>query len=215
MISVLLDTNAYLRLAKRIKPLLGVKFAQKDYILTILKDVEKEVNRSARLQSLFPWFDDDELDQERLAKQVRLSKDEKAQIQAATSVLRAYVLENADSYTSYGRSPPSQTDCYCLAFGQIRPAIVVTDDLGMHQLADDFGIPVWHGHELLKKMLSAKLINNELVREIYDALELNNDLPRSSRKSLGPRQKLNIQNKPSSHNNSRTVQRSKIEHSVC
>jgi hypothetical protein len=89
------------------------------------------------------------------------------------------VLENAESYTSYGRSPPSQTDCFCLAFGQIRPSIVVTDDLGMHQLAEDFDIKIWHGHELLKKMLSAKMIDNDLVREIFNALELNDDLPRS------------------------------------
>lgn len=80
-----------------------------------------------------------------------------------------------------GRSPPSPTDCFILAFGQIRPAIVATDDLGMHQLARDFDIPVWHGHELLKKMLSAKLIENTLVREIYEALENNDDLPQSWR----------------------------------
>ena len=38
MTLVLLDTNTYLRLAKRIRPLLGVKFGQKDYVLTVLKD---------------------------------------------------------------------------------------------------------------------------------------------------------------------------------
>jgi len=173
---VLLDTNAYLRLAKRIKPLLGVEFGQKQYILTILQDVENEVHQSARLKFHYPWFDDPALAQERLAKKFRLSKDEKQQMQAATSVLRAHVLEYAATYTSRGRSPPSLTDCSCLAFGQIRPAIVATDDLGMHQLAKDFGITIWHGHELLKKMLSAKLIDNVLVREIYDALELNGDL---------------------------------------
>ena len=43
MIRVLLDTNAYLRLAKRIRPLLGVTFGQKRYTLTILKQVEDEV----------------------------------------------------------------------------------------------------------------------------------------------------------------------------
>jgi len=32
---VLLDTNAYLRLAKRVRPLLGVPFGQKRYVLTI------------------------------------------------------------------------------------------------------------------------------------------------------------------------------------
>jgi hypothetical protein len=178
---VLLDTNAYLRLAKRIKPMLGVKFGQKEYVLTILKDVENEVHKSSRLRFLYPWFEDAELAAERLAKRVRLSDDEKKQLQASTSVLRAHVLSNVTTYTSQGRSPPSPTDCYILAFGQIRPAIVATDDLGMHQLAKEFEITVWHGHELLKKMLSAKLITTELVREIYDALEINEDLPRAWR----------------------------------
>ena len=179
MTLILLDTNAYLRLAKRIKPLLGVSFGQKGYVLTILKDVEDEVHTSARLQELFPWFDNSPLKEERLAKRVRFSADEKAQLNAMTSVLRAHVLENADVYTTRGRSPPSRTDCYCLAFGQVRTAIVATDDLGMHQLADVFELPVFHCHDVLKKMLTAKTIDKVMVTEIYHALEINNDLPRS------------------------------------
>ena len=181
MTLVLLDTNAYLRLAKRIKPMLGVKFGQKDYVLTILKNVEDEIHKSPKLRFRFPWFDNPELAAERLAKRVRLSEEEKSQLQAATSVLRAHVLGNAAIYTTQGRSPPSPTDCFILAFGQIRPAIVVTDDLGMHLLAKEFEIPVWHGHELLKKMLGAKLIDSALVRDIYEALENNGDLPQSWR----------------------------------
>lgn len=177
MTLVLLDTNAYLRLAKRIKPLLGIEFGQKPYELTILKDVEDEVRKSKRLQFLYPWFDDALFVEERFAKRIRLSASEKATLKAATSVLRAHVLENAGAYTDRGRSPPSETDCCCLAFGQIRAAIVATDDLGMHLLAQDFDIHVWHGHELLKKVLSAKLIDSVLVREIYEALEGNGDLP--------------------------------------
>ena len=92
------------------------------------------------------------------------------------AVLQAHVLSNVASYTTLNRNPPSPTDRFILAFGQIRPAIVATDDLGMHLLARDFDIPVWHGHELLKKMLGAKLIENVLVREIYEALENNGDL---------------------------------------
>ena len=181
MTLVLLDTNAYLRLAKRVKPLLGKEFGQKGYVLTVLKQVEDEVHGNSRLRFLYPWFDNQELVNERLATRVRLSEGEKQQLDAATSVLRAHVLANAASYTSHGRSPPSPTDCFILAFGQIRTTTVVTDDLGMHLLAKDFDIPVWHGHELLKKMLSAKLIDNELVREIYGALENNDDLPQSWR----------------------------------
>jgi len=180
---VLLDTNAYLRLAKRIRPMLGVKFGQKEYILTILKQVEDEVHSNQRLQFLYPWFDVPEFANERLASTVRLSKEEKEQINIVSGVFRAHVLENATVYTSNGRSPPSPTDCFILAFGQIRPAIVATDDLGMHMLAKDFGLDkmVWHGHELLKKMLSAKLIDKTLVRGIFEALENNNDLPVSWR----------------------------------
>ena len=119
------------------------------------------------------------MNSERMSKQVRLSKDEWTKIEAAASVLRAHVLSDPLGYTTQGRSPPSPTDCFILAFGQVRPAIVVTDDLGMHKLADDFEIGIWHGHDLLKKMLSAKVITNELVREIFTALENNNDLPRT------------------------------------
>lgn len=181
MTLVLLDTNAYLRLAKRIRPLLGKPFGQKEYILTILKQIEDEVYRNPRLKFNYPWFTESGLSAERLAKQVRLGKEERTQIEAAASVLRAYVLADPHGYTTHGREPPSPTDCFLLAFGQVRPAIVVTDDLGMHKLAKDFDIDIWHGHELLKKMLSAKVIDNDLVREIYTALENNDDLPHSWR----------------------------------
>lgn len=183
---VLLDTNAYLRLAKRVRPLLGKKFGQKDYVLTILKDVQNEVLRQPRLQFLYPWFDADELlEQERLSNTIKLSKDEKATLAAAASALHGIVQMDPGRFMKHHRSPPSYTDCRVLAFGQIRPAVVVTDDLAMHELANMTEIgDVWHGHELLKKMLSAKLIDSNLVREIYTALESrrwdgSSDLPAS------------------------------------
>jgi hypothetical protein len=77
---VLLDTNTYLRLAKRVRPAVGVAFGQKGYVLTILKAVEDEVHRSPRLRHKYPWFDDDEFAAERMAKQVRLSADERNSI---------------------------------------------------------------------------------------------------------------------------------------
>ena len=88
---VLLDTNAYLRLAKRIQPLLGVAFGQKNYELTILREVEDEVSRQPRLQLQFPWFETEPYSTERLAKRTRLSKVEKNQITAVKSILLDYV----------------------------------------------------------------------------------------------------------------------------
>lgn len=176
---VLLDTNAYLRLAKRVRPAVGVRFGQKGYVLTIHKSVEDEVHRNPRLKAKYPWFDADEFADERLAKQVRLSEDEKQSIEAAQSVLHGWVLSDVDRYTSGGRSPPGPTDCWLLALGQVKSAIVVTDDLGMHELAKDFDISVWHGYELLDKLRSAKVVDGALIRDIYEALEANGDLTKS------------------------------------
>ena len=36
--------------------MLGVKFGQKEYVITILPEIEKEVLRSSRLMHNFPWF---------------------------------------------------------------------------------------------------------------------------------------------------------------
>ncbi|VWX59400.1 conserved hypothetical protein [Burkholderiales bacterium 8X] len=179
MTLVLLDTNAYLRLAKRVRPAVGIKFGQKGYVLTVHKSVEDEVHRNARLRATYPWFDGHEFASERLAKQIRLSEADKASVQAAQSVLHGWVLADPERYTSKGRSPPSATDCFLLALGQVKPAIVVTDDLGMHVLANEFGIFVWHGYELLEKLRSAKVVDPPLIREIYQSLEANGDYPRT------------------------------------
>lgn len=176
MTLVLLDTNVYARLAKRIRPLLGKKFGQNEYVLTVLRDVEDEVHRSPKLKFKYPWFDGENFANERLAFTPRLSSDEKATLASATSVLLGVVQMDLGRFMSKGRAPPGEIDCRMLAFGQIRSAIVVTDDIGMHELASLVKIKVWHGPELLKKMLGAKLIENNLVREIYEALEANQDM---------------------------------------
>jgi hypothetical protein len=179
---VLLDTNAYLRLAKRVRPMLGVPFGQKRYVLSILQDVEAEVHASPRLRFRYPWFDTDgALVQERLARRLRLSRDEREQIDAAADVLLDAVRRDPMRWMQGGGSPPGPTDCRVLALGLVKGAIVATDDLGMHRLATEFDLSVWHGWELLAKLRSAKVASDELVREVFAALEVNDDLPASWR----------------------------------
>lgn len=180
---VLLDTNTYLRLAKRIRPAVGRQFGQVPYIVVILKAVEEEVHRNPKLQFKNPWFDEPEFEQERMAKQTRLSAAEKQDMKLVQDVLLGTVQLDIDKYTSHGRSPPGATDCWLLAYGQVKGAVVVTDDLGMHTLAAEVGLKVWHGFELLAKLKSAKVASNELVRDIYDALERNGDVTETWRKA--------------------------------
>jgi predicted nuclease of predicted toxin-antitoxin system len=173
---VLLDTNTYLRLAKRIRPAVGRQFGQVPYVVVVLKAVEEEVHRNPKLQFKNPWFDEPEFAQERMAKQTRLSAAEKQDMKLVQEVLLGTVQLDIDKYTSHGRSPPGATDCWLLAYGQVKGAIVVTDDLGMHTLAAEVGLKVWHGYELLAKLKSAKVVDNDLIRDIYDALERNSDM---------------------------------------
>ncbi|HEY3540320.1 MAG TPA: hypothetical protein VGL01_23150 [Trinickia sp.] len=173
MTLLLLDTNAYLRFAKRIKPLLGVPFGSKNYHLTVMPIVEDEFYRSARLRERFPWFGGEDLAEERLATRVRLSADEKAALAAAASVLRQSVTADPLRF----QNPPSKADCEILAFTLVREAVVVTDDLSMHTLAGEFGISAMHGHQALHKMFSARKVDKAMIRELYAALEANGDLP--------------------------------------
>lgn len=84
---VLLDTCAYLRLAKRIRPFVGLEFGQKPYVLTILKEVEAEVHAGAKLRFQYPWFDNEEFATERLAKTMRLSASDRQSMVIAQGVL--------------------------------------------------------------------------------------------------------------------------------
>ena len=180
---VLLDTNTYLRLAKRIRPAVGRQFGQVPYIVVILKAVEEEVHRNPKLQFKNPWFDEPEFARQRMAKQTRLSAAEKQEMKLVQDVLIGTVQLDVDKYTSHGRSPPGATDCWLLAYGQVKGAVVVTDDLGMHTLASEVGLKVWHGFELLAKLKTAKVVDNDLVRDIYDALERNGDMTETWRKA--------------------------------
>lgn len=173
---VLLDTNTYLRLAKRIRPAVGRQFGQVPYVVVILKAVEEEVRRNPKLRFKNPWFDEPEFALERMAKQTRLSAADKQEMKLVQDVLMGTVQLDVDKYTTHGRSPPGPTDCWLLAYAHVKNAIVVTDDLGMHTLAAEAGLKVWHGFELLAKLKTAKEVDNDLVREIFDALERNGDL---------------------------------------
>jgi hypothetical protein len=176
---VLLDTNVYLRLAKRVRPLLGSPFSVNNYTVTILADVENEVlNRNSTLLYYNPWFTQQALSSERLAHTIRLTASEKVNLDNAISVFQGLV-KGDQRYLEKGRSPPSRTDCKVLAFSQIRTSIIVTDDLGMHLLASETGVTVWHGYQLIEQMLIAGVIDADLVRSVYDALENNGDMTKT------------------------------------
>ena len=61
---ILVDTNAYLRLARTIRPLLFVPFGDNEYCLYILPELNAEL-AGRKLQSKFPWVDEDQFTENR------------------------------------------------------------------------------------------------------------------------------------------------------
>lgn len=175
--TILLDTNAYLRLAKRIQPLLGKKFnPAKDYTLVVLREVADEVHRQPRLVRQYPWFDGPEYAEERKNHGARLTRDQKGEAAENKKFLLSHVARNARAYLLHGRDPPSDTDCYVLGVAMACNWCVATDDENMHALSRDFEVKCLYAYDVLHKLLSADMIDKAKVIEIYEALEVNGDI---------------------------------------
>jgi len=177
--TILLDTNAYLRLARRIKPLLATSpFNRfKEYHLVVLNEVRAEVQRNPRLKAKFPWFFDGDFMADREAKTLRFSAEERASVKAKEQFLLDWVSDNIAEFMSARRSPPGGADCRVLAAAMVRNAMVATDDEGMIHLAQEMGIPAMRCCDVLHKMWAAGRVEDAEVVAIYQALLRNSDLP--------------------------------------
>jgi len=57
---ILLDSNAYFRLAKSVHPLLFQEFGPDRACLYVLPELEQEYQRQPRLKAKFPWVEEEE-----------------------------------------------------------------------------------------------------------------------------------------------------------
>lgn len=57
---ILLDSNSYFRLAKSLHPLLDVVFGNDNYCLYVLRELDREYDKSPVLRRKFNWVNDDE-----------------------------------------------------------------------------------------------------------------------------------------------------------
>lgn len=62
---ILLDSNAYFRLAQSIRPLLKQTFGKEKYCLYVIKELQNEYDKNPRLKSAFHWVNDPEYKENR------------------------------------------------------------------------------------------------------------------------------------------------------
>ena len=142
---ILIDTNAYLRLAKTIRPLLFVPFGEDEYCLYIIPELNEELTNS-RLASQFYWTREDEYKENRKCF-INTSRKEKKAIDDTFD----YVWEQVKS----NNLGVSKVDARYIAYAIELQVPVVTDDQDMTELAKAFDVEVMPTLGLLKIMLNA------------------------------------------------------------
>lgn len=164
---ILVDTNAYLRLAKTIHPLLFSTFGDNEYCLYVLPELNKELE-NRKLQTKFYWVSEDEFAGNRKYFP-KISKKQKNSIQQTFEYLWDYVQTELPG--------PSKVDALYIAYAIELDVPVVTDDQDMTQLANVFDAQVMPTLELLKIMLDCSHINMKTINGLCDYWRYIADLP--------------------------------------
>lgn len=169
---ILLDSNAYFRLAHSLHPLLAPTFGSPpSYSLFVLLEVDTEYFRSPRLRSKFEWVNGTEYRSDREGKRYKSTGKNAPKVDQAFSFLAGYVKTEALNV--------SREDLKAPAIGFVRGIPVVSDDKGMRLTAEAHGIECWPVLKLLKLMVTEGRITLELVDQILQYLDHENDLPAS------------------------------------
>jgi predicted nucleic acid-binding protein len=166
---ILLDSNAYFRLAQSIRPLLGAPFGKKKYCLFVLKELQIEYDRSHRLKDAFHWVNNPEYRENR-SNVLEVTREEKSEIKRAFDFILDYVRSVHPGV--------SKIDVLCLAHAEQLGIPVVTDDEEMREAARDYNIKTLKTLELLKLMLDSGHIDMPKIREIVGYWEYQNDKPK-------------------------------------
>lgn len=122
----ILDTCAYFRLARSVRPLLGRAFGKPPhYKIFVIKRLVTEHLGSPRLRSKFHWISENEIQNEIASGTYMPKGRKKSTVDEAMSFLRNYV---DDVYVAEAKPGPSPADLEALAVAFAIPGFVVSDD---------------------------------------------------------------------------------------
>ena len=176
---ILLDSNAYLRLAVSIHPLLGQRFGldeQETNVIRVIEKLDLEYARNPRLKSKFHWVKDAPYVENRQQERLHIAPKQQIAVDQAVSFIIGTERESDFSI--------SLVDAQALAVGFVKQCPVVTDDRGMQEIGKLLDIEAWSTVQLLKLMQNEQVIHLEKCLEIADFWNHENDLPYSKREFI-------------------------------
>ncbi|MEQ8152716.1 MAG: DNA-binding protein [Smithellaceae bacterium] len=166
---ILVDSNAYFRLAQSIHPLLNVEFGVQRFCLYCLKELQDEYDKNPRLINTFSWVNEPEYVKNR-SHLLKITREEKPEIKRAYDFIRDYVRNVHPGV--------SKVDVLCLAHAEQLNIPVVTDDEEMRIAATAYNIKTFKTLELLRLMLDCDYIDIKKIREIATYWIYLNDRPK-------------------------------------
>ena len=167
---ILLDSNVYFRLARTIHPLLAKTFGETPvFSLFILSDLDDEYSSSPKLKTKFEWFRESQYCEDRKVKRFSCKGKWKKRVEDAFSYLANYTRDKTINL--------SPEDIKALAVGFVREIPVVSDDIGMQDVAAEHKIECWSVMQLLKIMVDAGRIDMTIVKQLLEYLDQEDDLP--------------------------------------
>jgi hypothetical protein len=172
---ILLDSNAYLRIANSIHPLLHKPFGKKVYTLYLIPEFQKEFDKNPRLKHKFGWVGQPEYIENRKHR-LRIMREHKEQIHLTYTYLWQHNVSEGIG--------ASRVDVRALAYGVVLDVPVVTDDRDMAELGKVFGIEIWGLLDLIKLMHGEGRITLAQIKSLLDYLEYMKDLPYPSFKKI-------------------------------
>lgn len=172
---VLVDTNAYFRLAQSIRPLLGKPFGQEQYCLYVISELQKEYDKNPRLKNSFPWVNEPEYAANR-SHCLPVTRGQKTEIRRSIHFIFDYVRNVHPGV--------SRIDVHCLAHAEVLGIPVVTDDAEMREAAAAYNIKTYSTLELLKIMLDCGHVNMAQIKGVAAYWNYLNDQPINFRKEF-------------------------------
>jgi hypothetical protein len=167
---ILLDSNAYFRLARSIHPLLAGTFGDPPpNTLKVIEEVDREYSRNPRLKTKFHWLSGAEYVADRKSQTYHCRGKVATQVESSFSFLAAHANSQAMNL--------SRVDIRALAVGAARSIPVVSDDGNMGVLAQVFQITCWSTLQLLHLMVVEGRIDTDKVDEILEYWQHDKDLP--------------------------------------
>lgn len=179
----LVDTCAYLNLARCLHPILGRNFGLPPWTAQAAAELQREFDDKSSLGLTYYWFSESAYADNRAVNVFDWSSVNLMDVRRSRDDILQYCRANAKKFRDAHCSVPSPADCLVAAYAAAlvqagKQAAVVTDDKGLHLAIRLLATSdVMHGYEMLAHFVAAGHTTLNAARALYQELAYLSNVP--------------------------------------